>query len=238
MIPLRDENPARTTPYVVYGLIALNVIAFAYNGTMGPHTHNPLAGFELVPAELTIGRDFGAPTPVVPWVTIFTSMFLHANVLHIGGNMLYLWIFGNNIEDVLGHIKFVVFYLLSGTGAALAQVVTDPAARMPMVGASGAIAGVLGAYLILFPRARVISLVIVFYFIQVTALPASVVLGFWIVIQLINSLLFGSGMLPRGGVAYAAHIGGFVAGIVMIYLLGGGRLLRGRRPVEYRRSTW
>ena len=107
-----------------------------------------------------------------------------------------------------------------------------------MVGASGAIAGVLGAYLILFPRARVISLVIVFYFIQVTALPASVVLGFWIVIQLINSLLFGSGMLPRGGVAYAAHIGGFVAGIVMIYLLGGGRLLRGRRPVEYRRSTW
>jgi len=238
VIPLRDENPARTTPYVVYGLIALNVIAFAYNGTMGPHTHNPLAGLELVPAELTIGRDFGAPTPVAPWVTIFTSMFLHANVLHIGGNMLYLWIFGNNIEDVLGHIKFVVFYLLSGTGAALAQVVTDPAAHMPMVGASGAIAGVLGAYLILFPRARVISLVIVFYFIQVTALPASVVLGFWIVLQLINSLLFGSGMLPRGGVAYAAHIGGFVAGIVMIYLLGGGRLLRGRRPVEYRRSTW
>jgi len=238
VIPLRDENPARTTPYVVYGLIALNVIAFAYNGTMGPHTQNPLAGFELMPAELTMGRDFGAPTPVAPWITIFTSMFLHANFVHIGVNMLYLWIFGNNIEDVLGHIKFVLFYLLSGTGAALAQVLIDPTARIPMVGASGAIAGVLGAYLLLFPRARVISLLIVFYFIRVTALPASVVLGFWIVIQLINSLLLGSGMLPGGGVAYAAHIGGFAAGMVMILILGGRRLLRGRRPVAYRRSTW
>lgn len=237
MIPLRDENPTRTIPYVVYALLALNVIAFVYNGAMGPHTRNPLAGYELVAAELTTGRDVGPPTPISPWLTIFTSMFLHANLLHIGGNMLYLWIFGNNIEDVLGHFRFLVFYLLAGVVAALAQVISNPMTQLPMVGASGAIAGVLGAYLALFPRARIITLLILFYYIQITALPASLVLGLWIAVQLINSLVFGSGMLPGGGVAYAAHIGGFAAGIMIIVLLGGRRLLRGRRPVEYRRHA-
>lgn len=105
MIPLRDENPARTTPYIVYILIAANVLIYLYNGSLGPHTHNPLAGFELVPAKLFGGRDLGAPGPVAPWMTIFTSMFMHANLFHVGGNMLYLWIFGNNIEDVLGHFN-------------------------------------------------------------------------------------------------------------------------------------
>ena len=234
MIPLRDENPTRTTPYVVYSLIALNVIAFIYNGSLRQHGGNPLSGFELVPYELATGLDIGPPTPIAPWLTVFTSMFLHANLLHIGGNMLYLWIFGNNIEDVLGHFKFLFFYLAAGAAAAGSQILMDPMAKIPMVGASGAIAGVLGAYLILFPRARIISLVIFVYFIQVVALPASLVLGFWIALQLINSLLLGSGMLPGGGVAYAAHVGGFAAGIVMILLLGGRRLLRGRRAAEYR----
>ena len=234
MIPLRDENPTRSTPYIVYGLIALNVAMFLYNGTLGLHTQNPLSGLELVPAELTAGRDVGLPTPVPPWVTIFTSMFLHANWLHVFGNMLYLWIFGNNIEDVLGHFKFPIFYFAAGVGAALAQVFTDPAARAPMVGASGAIAGVLGAYLVLFPRARIITL----FFVEVIALPASLVLGYWIAIQLFNSLLLGSGMVPGGGIAYAAHIGGFAVGMGMILMFGGRRLLRGRRPVEYRRYYW
>lgn len=238
MIPLRDENPTRTTPYIVYALVAINVLVYLYNGSLGPHSHNPLAGFELVPARLVTGREFGAAMPVAPWLTIFTSMFLHANLLHVGGNMLYLWIFGNNIEDVLGHFKFLVFYLISGAAAALAQVYTNPSATIPMVGASGAIAGVLGAYLVLFPRARVMCPVFLFFFVQVVALPASLVLGFWIALQLINSLLLGGGMTPGGGVAYAAHIGGFLAGILMIYLLGGGRLVRGRRPVEYRRYRW
>ena len=235
MIPLRDENPTRTTPYIVYILVAVNVLVYLYNGSLGPHSHNPLAGFELVPARLVSGRDLAA-SPVAPWLTIFTSMFMHANLLHVGGNMLYLWIFGNNIEDVLGHFKFLVFYLLAGVAAALAQVYANPSATIPMVGASGAIAGVLGAYLVLFPRARIISLVILVFFIQVTALPASIVLGFWIILQVINSALMAGG--HGGGVAYMAHIGGFVAGIVMIYLLGGGRLLRGRRPAEYRRYRW
>ena len=231
MIPLRDENPTRTTPYVVYALVALNAAAFAYNGPLGPHTHNPLSGLELISAELVTGRDVGPPTPVAAWLTIFTSMFLHANLLHIGGNMLYLWIFGNNIEDVLGHLKFAIFYLLGGVGAALAQVFVNPMAQVPMVGASGAIAGLLGAYLVLFPRARIITIL----FIQITALPASIVLGFWIALQVINSLLLGGGMVPGGEIAYAAHIGGFATGVMMIIFLGGRRLLRGRRPVEYRR---
>ncbi len=181
------------------------------------------------------GRDFGPPTPIAPWLTIFTSMFLHGNLLHVGGNMLYLWIFGNNIEDVLGHFKFVIFYLLAGAAAAMAQVLSNPMDPRPMVGASGAIAGALGAYLVLFPRARIITLLII----RIAALPASVVLGFWIALQIINSLMLGSGMMPSGGVAYAAHVGGFAAGVILILLFGGGRLLRGRRAVEYhRRSSW
>jgi membrane associated rhomboid family serine protease len=232
VIPLRDENPARTTPYIVYILIAANVLVYLYNGSLGPHAHNPLAGFELVPAQLFGSRDLGAPGPVAPWMTIFTSMFMHANLFHVGGNMLYLWIFGNNIEDILGHFKFTFFYLASGLAAALAQVAANPMSHVPMVGASGAIAGVLGAYFLLFPRARIISLVIL----QVTALPAWIVLGFWIVLQVINSTLMAGG--PGGGVAYAAHIGGFLAGILMILLLGGGRLLLGRQTAGYRSYRW
>jgi membrane associated rhomboid family serine protease len=239
VIPLRDENPTRTIPFVVYGLIALNIIAFVYNGTMSLHSQNPLAGYTLVPAEIVTGKDIGPMTPIAPWVTIFTSMFLHANLLHIGGNMLYLWIFGNNIEDVLGHFRFLIFYLLSGVGAALAQVSTDPGSQLPMVGASGAIAGVLSAYLVLFPKARVITLLILIYYIQIVALPAYTVLGFWIILQLINSLLLRSGMFPGGGVAYAAHIGGFASGLILVLLFGGQRLLRGRRAAEYQgRNGW
>ena len=236
MIPLRDENPSRTTPYVLYVIMALNVVLFLYNGTLTEHSRNPLAGFELIPANLTAGRLI-VPTPISPWLTVFTSMFLHANLLHIGGNMLYLWIFGNNIEDVLGHFRFIFFYLLCGVAAAMGQVLASPSSTIPMVGASGAIAGVLGAYLVLFPRARIISLVFLFYFIQTVEMPASVILGFWIVLQVLNSLLMTARV--GGGVAYAAHVGGFAAGVALIYLFGGKRLLGGRRAVEYqRRYRW
>lgn len=233
MIPLRDENPTRTTPFVVYALVIINAIVFIYNGTLDPRIQNPLAGFELVPIELITGRDVGPQTPVAAWATIFTSMFMHANLLHIGGNMLYLWIFGNNIEDTLGHVRFLLFYLAAGAAAALAQVATAPMSTIPMVGASGAIAGVLGAYLILFPRARVITLLFLFVFIQVVALPASIVLGMWIILQIVNSLVFASGMMQGGGVAYAAHIGGFIAGVAMVYVLGGRRLIGNRRAREW-----
>jgi len=225
LIPLRDENPTQRIPYVVYALIAVNVFLFLYNGVAHP---GPLAGFELIPYELVTGRDIGPPTPVPAWMTIFSSMFMHANLLHIGGNMLYLWIFGNNIEDILGHFRFLAFYLIAGLAAALAQVAQSPGSEIPMVGASGAIGGVLGAYLILFPRARIIS-VVFFVFIQVIALPASVVLGMWIILQVINSIVFSIGTTGEGGVAYAAHVGGFLSGIGMIYILGGKRLLNGRR---------
>ena len=236
MIPLRDENPTRTTAYVVYGIIALNVILFLYNGTLRAGGGNPLAGLELVPARLTAGYAVGALSPVAPWLTIFTSMFLHANLFHIAGNMLYLWIFGNNIEDVLGHFKFLIFYLLAGVGAAMAQVLMDPSSQLPMVGASGAIAGVLGAYLILFPRARIVTLLFLFYYIEVVELPASVILGFWIILQVVSNLLTPAHV---GGVAYSAHVGGFVTGVALLMLFGGKRVLGGRRPVQYRgRYDW
>ncbi len=232
MIPLRDENPTRTVAYVVYILIAVNVLVFLYNGTLAPGARNPLGGFELVPSELINGGDVGPPTPVPAWVTIFTSMFMHANLLHIGGNMLYLWIFGNNIEDSLGHVKFLLFYLAAGLGAALAQIAVGPNSTIPMVGASGAIAGVLGAYMVLFPRARIITLMFLFIFIQLVALPAYVVLGFWIVLQVINTLISSVGV-PGGGVAYAAHVGGFVSGLFMIHLFGGRRRVGNRRYREW-----
>jgi membrane associated rhomboid family serine protease len=213
---------------VVYALVIINVMVFMYNGSIGRGTLNPLAQFALVPAELTAGRHVGALPQVSPWVTIFTSMFIHANLLHIGGNLLYLWIFGNNIEDRLGHVKFLLFYLATGAAAAAAQIAVAPHSTVPMVGASGAIAGVLGAYLILFPQARIITLMFVFLFVQVVALPASIVLGFWIVLQVLNTLISSGGM-PGGGVAYAAHVGGFVAGLILIRLMDGGRSVGSRR---------
>jgi membrane associated rhomboid family serine protease len=157
-------------------------------------------------------------------------MFMHANVLHIAGNMLYFWIFGNNIEDALGHVKFVFFYLACGFAAAIAQVFMAPNSSAAMVGASGAIAGVLGAYLILFPKARVLTLVFIVFFIQVVAIPAYFILGYWILLQLLNGLMSPS---TQGGVAYMAHIGGFSAGIVLILLFGGRRLLTVRRQPDY-----
>ena len=224
VIPLRDENPTRIAPFVVYALVALNILVYLYNGPLVPGGRNPLAGYELTPAELFTGRDYGPPTPIPAMLTIFTSMFMHANLLHIGGNMLYLWVFGNNIEDVLGHWRFLVFYLAAGVGAALAQVFMALTSTIPMVGASGAIAGVLGAYIILFPRARVTTFIPPFYTVE---LPASLVLGFWIAIQVINTLLLSS-VGPRGGVAYAAHLGGVFSFFLGRPVLDVGRLKESR----------
>lgn len=235
MIPLRDNNPARTVPYITYILVALNVVVFLYNGTLANDGRNPLAGFELVPAHLFKPGHFGA-AGFPSWVTIFTSMFLHANLLHVGGNMLYLWIFGNNVEDALGHFKYLVFYLLAGLGAAMAQVLLSPMSQVPMVGASGAIAGVLAAYLVLFPGAKVVTLVI-YFFIQVVELPAAVLLGWWIIIQILSSVM--SGARAGGGVAYAAHVGGFAAGYLMIAMLGGRGMLGRQGMVAPRdRTRW
>ncbi|ANA40937.1 rhomboid family intramembrane serine protease [Geobacter anodireducens] len=241
MIPLKDYNPTRRLPVVSVALIILNCAAFLFDRYAGHY--EPLlvetarglvrtrqfvgglsADYSLVPAELT-------SHPLLAWPTIITSMFLHGNWLHIGSNMLYLWIFGNNVEDVLGRFRFVVFYLGCGTVAALAQVASAPGSGMPMVGASGAVAGVMGAYLLLFPHARILTLVPIIFFFTFIEVPAFIIIGWWVLIQFLNANWLGGGEL-RGGVAYFAHIGGFVAGIVGLWLSGAVR----RRGGPYRRG--
>ena len=243
MIPLADENPSGNKPYVVYALVALNVFMYAIDflGThmLGPVPINGLWDYSMVPAAVVSDKAvYVRYGPLlVPhagldpqWLTIFTSMFMHASFLHIGGNMLYLWIFGNNIEDALGHFRFLLFYLVCGVAAALAHVFANTASHIPTVGASGAIAGVLGAYLYLYPGNRVRTLVILGFFWDYVEIPAVIVLGIWFLTQLVN--LGGSGGLyGGGGVAYWAHVGGFVAGVVIILVLG-GRALR-RPPRQY-----
>ncbi|MCM2359839.1 MAG: rhomboid family intramembrane serine protease [Geobacteraceae bacterium] len=240
MIPLRDYNPTRSFPLVSVAFILLNVAIYILDRATG-HLEPVLvqtargivqtsqfvggltAHYALVPAELTA-------TPFSAWPTLFTSMFLHGNWLHIGSNMLYLWIFGNNIEDTLGKSRFVLFYLTCGVVAAAAQLLSAPHSAIPMVGASGAVAGVLGAYLVLFPHAKVLTLVPVFFFITTVEVPAFLIIGYWALIQFINANWLGGGeLLGDGGIAYFAHIGGFAAGIAFILLLGGRGLLGSRR---------
>ena len=231
MFPLKDDVPGRTTPFITVGLIALNVLVFLYQLSLG--IEGPRAGhaarelimeFGLMPCRLTGHCADGLPGLPAPWLTIFTSMFLHGGIFHVGGNMLYLWIFGDNVEDTLGHGRFLVFYLLSGVAAALVQTMVSPASAIPMVGASGAVSGVLGAYLLLFPHARVLTLLILGFFFRMVHIPAVVVLGFWIVVQLVNGFLTVAtsvvgGEATGGGVAWFAHIGGVVAGMALLFVL-------------------
>ena len=222
MLPLKDDIPTRTFPVVTVGLIALNALAFLYQMSL-QITDDPRAlraatafvfEFGLVPCRLT-GACTAPPDFPSPLVTLFTSMFLHGGLFHIGGNMLYLWIFGNNVEDSLGHGRFLVFYLVCGVAAALVQTALSPASRIPMIGASGAISGVLGGYLILFPHARVLTLITFGFFIRIVPVPALIVLGFWIVVQFLNGLITFS-VREEGGVAWFAHIGGFLAGLGLL----------------------
>jgi len=217
MIPLRDLNPTKRVPVITIILIGLNVLAFLYEQTLSARGMDRfILQYGTVPARFTDGSITSTDV-----LTLFTSMFLHAGWLHIAGNMLYLWIFGNNIEDRLGIIRFIVFYFLGGIAAAALQIIIDPTSRVPMIGASGAIAGVLGGYIVLYPRAKVQTLIF-FIFIQVINLPAVILLGVWFFLQLINGFLsLDSG--ASGGVAFFAHIGGFIAGMVLIRLFTLGR---------------
>jgi membrane associated rhomboid family serine protease len=235
MIPLKDYNPTRRFAVVNLALLLINVLVFIrdrmtghYEQVMVETGHGEMAvrqfvgglseRLALVPADLIAH-------PFMAWPTIFTSMFLHGNWLHIGSNMLYLWIFGNNIEDTLGRGRFILFYFSCGAAAVIAQVLSDPSSPVPMVGASGAVAGILGAYLILYPRARILTLVPVFIIFFTIEVPAFFIIGYWALIQLANAYLLGGGeMLRQGGVAYFAHLGGFGAGVILILLTrGGGR---------------
>jgi membrane associated rhomboid family serine protease len=212
-IPLKDDNPTYRFPYVTVFLIAVNCALFIYQ-IMAPDGINYLVyRMGAVPYEITHFTSL-SPLRISPPLTLLVSMFLHGSLLHLGGNMLYLWIFGNNVEDYLGPFKFAGFYLLSGLAASLLHIAFNSGSRIPMVGASGAIAGILGAYMILYPRARVLTLVFLFFFIRIVPIPAAFVLGFWFLMQLLN---VGMG----GGVAWFAHIGGFLAGMMLLSWISG-----------------
>ncbi|NJD69351.1 MAG: rhomboid family intramembrane serine protease [Candidatus Methylomirabilota bacterium] len=224
MIPLKDNIPSSRAPVVTLALIGANILVYINQMMRTPQEVVAFIRlYGLTPLEISSG-DSLASHPVPLYATIVTSMFVHGGLFHLGGNMLYLWIFGDNVEDRMGRLKFIMFYLLSGLGAAAAQVWADPGSKIPMIGASGAISGVLAAYLFLFPRARVLTLIPLGLFLQVAEIPALVVLGFWIVIQVLNGLMTLGGQ--AGGVAWLAHVGGFVAGLVMVIPFAGWR----RRP--------
>jgi membrane associated rhomboid family serine protease len=227
MIPLRDNNPRRTFPIVTYLLVALNVLAFLWELSLGQSLDRALFNIAFIPARYWLPGNW-----VFDLLTIVTSMFLHGGLMHIGSNMLYLWIFGDNVEDRLGHFRYLLFYLLCGFLATFAHAVFSPGSRIPAIGASGAIAGVLGAYLILYPHARVMTLIPIFFFITLRELPAIFILGFWFVLQLFSGVgsLGVQDAQDTGGVAYFAHIGGFVAGMILIGLFGGFRTARRREP--------
>lgn len=208
MIPLRDSNPSRGTPIITLGLIAVNVLVYLYQWSLsGAEQLAPFFDtWAIIPAQLT--ASFGTE-----FFTLISAMFMHGSWMHLGGNMLYLWIFGDNIEERLGKTRYVLFYIASGLAATAAQVLVDPNSPVPNVGASGAIAGVLGGYLVLFPHARVTTLVFRF----ITQVPAYLVLGFWFVLQLFQGVgSLGTLANQGGGVAFFAHIGGFVAGMILI----------------------
>ena len=214
MIPLRDENPTVLLPLVTVTLIATNAVVFLYELSLDPRLLDAfIYKMGMVPASLFQSRVPGAGG----YYTVFSSMFLHGGWMHLIGNMLYLWIFGNNIEDCMGHLRFVFFYLLTGIVAAVTHLAFNPTSIVPTIGASGAVSGVLGAYLVLFPHARILTLIPLGWFIRIVYLPAWILLIFWIALQLLSQA-FDTMNPVGGGVAYAAHIGGFVAGLVLIPL--------------------
>ena len=213
MIPIRDQIPTRRVPIVNYLLIAANIGVFILQYLSGPYQDSLVYEFALIPYSFVSSLSVGDITD------IFTSMFMHAGLAHIGGNMLYLWIFGDNIEDSMGHGKYILFYLTGGIVASLTHIITNPGSQIPTVGASGAIAAVLGAYLVLYPQSRVLTIIPLGFFIRMTMVPASIVLGLWFILQLFSGVLSFGGP-DVGGVAFWAHIGGFVAGVVMAKIMG------------------
>jgi len=221
VVPLRDENPTQNTPHVTYTLILINILIFLYELSLPPaQLQQFFDTWAIVPLQLT--ASFTGQASPQEWATLITSQFLHGGILHIGGNMLYLWVFGNNIEEQLGKGRFVIFYLGCGILAALAQWIFAPLSEVPTLGASGAIAGVMGAYILRFPRAYILTLLPLFFFITTVRVPALFFLGFWFVQQALYGLasLGASADVGAGGVAYWAHAGGFIFGIILGPLLG------------------
>jgi len=208
MFPLRDTQPSYSTPVVTILLIVVNVLVFLFEFSLDPYSQNAfISAYGLTPDRFHLAN-------------VLTSMFLHGGWMHVLGNMWFLWIFGDNIEDILGHGKFLLFYLLCGIAAALTQTMLNPLSRVPMVGASGAIAGVMGAYMIKFPTSRIRTLAFIFFFITTFEVPAWVMLIYWFGIQLVSGVgSIGYSQVSQGGTAFFAHVGGFLAGIALVNLL-------------------
>lgn len=221
MIPIGDDNQGGRTPLVTWTLIALNALAFFLELSQGSERalQSFVTAWGVVPREYSLGRDLVPEIPLPFWSTLITSMFLHGGWAHLGGNMLFLWVFGDNLERVMAHARYLLFYLLCGIAAGLAHIAFNSTSTMPSVGASGAISGVLGGYLLLFPRNRVRVLTRG----GVTAVPAFVMLGLWILLQLVSGFGAMAQTEQTGGVAYMAHIGGFAAGLVLVKLFAAGR---------------
>jgi membrane associated rhomboid family serine protease len=219
MIPLRDAIPSQSFPAVTVLLITLNVLAFLYELSLGEALDVFIMQYGAVPLRFILAGQMEEVSPLQRFLPVLTSMFLHGGWLHLGGNMLYLWIFGDNVEDRLGHIRFLAFYLACGLVAALTQIYIHPTSKIPMVGASGAVAGVLGAYLLLFPYSRVLALIPIIFFFQIVELPAVLFLAFWFLMQFLNgAIAITAATYATGGVAWWAHIGGFVSGVALAYL--------------------
>ena len=254
MFPLHDENPTELTPVVTVAIIAANVLVWllVQQAGAGEGFLASLCSFGAIPADITGGLEPGSLIPLGPelvcrasglgWLTLFTSMFMHGSWMHLIGNMWFMWVFGNNVEDSMGHARFVGFYLLCGLLASVAHIVTDPGSVVPTVGASGAISGIMGAYLVLYPRVRVQTLFFLIIIVRVIPLPAWVLLVQWMVIQVWSGVsTYGAG---GGGVAFWAHIGGFVAGVVLIKLFQRPQLVTAKRDhvrlphEDLRRLRW
>ena len=222
MIPLRDTRPSNSTPVVTVFIIAANVLVFLYMFLLDPYTQNDfIRAYALVPARLNLSA-------------LVTSMFLHGGWMHLIGNMWFLWIYGDNVEDVLGHGKYLLFYVICGVIAALAQFAIGPYSRVPILGASGAIAGVMGAYLIKFPHSRIVTLIPIFFFFTTVEIPAVLILAYWFLLQFLSGVgSIGYSQVSQGGVAFFAHIGGFIAGMILIGVMGTKERYSRRRDLNW-----
>lgn len=237
LLPIQDENPTYSRPVITVALLSANVMVFIYQMILGPAGEQLfIFGTAVIPYELTHFVDrttfaipstrYAYPAALLPFpLTLFSAMFTHGGFMHLGGNMLYLWIFGNNIEDAMGHGRFFIFYMITGLGATMVHVLSDPNSTIPMIGASGAIAGILGAYFVLYPKAKIKTFVVLIIFIQIIYVPAVFILGFWFLRQIIG--------IGSDDIAWYAHIGGFLVGMFLVR-----RFKRPRRMIIDPRGEW
>jgi membrane associated rhomboid family serine protease len=234
VFPIHDDNPTELPPIVTLCIIGVCIAVWMYvqgGGFNANALGNSICAYGAIPAEITgqgrLRADLAGPCSVggLTWQALITSMFLHGSWMHLVGNMWFLWIFGNNIEDSMGHVRFLVFYIAVGLVAALAHVVVGPSSPVPMVGASGAISGIMGAYLVLYPKARVDTVIFFLLFFKIFPLPAWVMLGYWFLIQAAENAVSGG----ASGVAYMAHVGGFLAGVVLIAMFANPKLVDAKR---------